>query len=99
MTQHTPDLHLIISHPEPGEWHGRLDVIEALEAAGWIADEDMPLSIVRHQSGAVYAVVNESDDSGLDCSNGAVVEFPGGTPTVVVVAACLAAAAASGGGR
>lgn len=87
------DLHLIISPPPPGEWHGRQDVLEALEAAGWIGDEDMPLSIVRHPSGAVWAVWNESDDSGLDCPNGSVIEFPGGTPTVVVVAACLAAAA------
>lgn len=89
------DLHLIISPPEPGEWHGRLDVVEALEAAGWTADEAMPLSIVRHPSGAVYAVTSESDDSGLDCPNGTVIEFPGSTPTVVIVAACLAAAAVS----
>jgi len=86
-----PDLHLIISHPEPGDWHGRLDVLEALEAAGWVGDAEMPLSILRHPSGAVWAVVNESDDSGLNCPNGAVIEFPGDTPTVVVVAACLAA--------
>ncbi|MFE9736158.1 hypothetical protein ACFYO9_37530 [Streptomyces sp. NPDC005863] len=87
------DLHLIISPPEPGEWHGRLDVVEALEAAGWTGDTDMPLSILRHDSGATWAVWNESDDSGLDCPNGSVIEFPGTTPTVVIVAACLAAAA------
>lgn len=87
------DLHLIISQPEPGEWYGRLDVVEALEAAGWTGDADMPLSILRHPSGAAWAVTNESDDSGLDCPNGAVVEFPSDTPTVVVVAACLAATA------
>lgn len=87
------DLHLIIGKPEPGDWHGRLDVLEALEAAGWTADEGMPLSIVRHSSGAVWAVTSESDDSGLDCPNGAVIEFPGDVPTVVIVAACLAAAA------
>lgn len=53
----------------------------------------MPLSILRHPSGAVWAVVNESEDSGLDCPNGANVDFPGDTPTVVILAACLAAAA------
>lgn len=85
------DLHLTISRPEPGAWHGRLDVGEALEAAGWTTD---PTSgALRHSSGAVWAVVNDSDDSGLDCPNGAVIEFPGSTPTVVIVAACLAAAA------
>ena len=96
MTNRTTDprrLHLVIDHPGPGEWHGRQDVLEALEAAGWTGDEDMPLSIVRHPSGAVWAVANECDDSGLDCPNGSVIEFPGSTPTVVIVAACLAAAA------
>jgi hypothetical protein len=89
-------LHLVIEKPEPGEWHGRLDVLEALEDAGWIGDTDMPLSILRHPSGAVWSVWNESDDSGLDCPNGTVIEFPGSTPTVVIVAACLAAAAELG---
>jgi hypothetical protein len=88
-----PRLHLIIDQPAPGDWHGRLDVLEALEAAGWTADEDMPLSVVRHPSGAVWALLNDSDDSGLECPNGTVIEFPGSTPTVVIVAACLAAAA------
>ncbi|MFF7411595.1 hypothetical protein [Streptomyces lydicus] len=87
------DLHLIISRPEPGEWLGRLDVVEALEAAGWAGDDDMPLNILRHPSGAVWAVVGDTDDSGLDCPNGAVIEFPSDTPAVVIVAACLAAAA------
>jgi hypothetical protein len=87
------DLHLIITPPAPGEWHGRLDVVEALEAEGWIGDPDMPLSILRHPSGAVWGVVNAADDSGLDCPNGAVIEFPGDTPAVVIIAACLAAAA------
>ncbi|WP_327160503.1 hypothetical protein [Streptomyces zaomyceticus] len=90
-----PDLHLVIPQPETkGEWLGRLDVLEALEAAGWTGDDDMPLSIVRHPSGAVWAVSNEVGDSGLDCPNGAVIEFPSDAPTVVIVAACLAAAAA-----
>ncbi|GFE20108.1 hypothetical protein [Streptomyces nigrescens] len=87
------DLRLIISRPEPGEWLGRLDVVEALEAAGWTGDDDLPLSILRHPSGAVWAVIEETGDSGLDCPNGAVIEFPSDTPTVVIIAACLAAAA------
>lgn len=86
-------LTLVIDPPEPGDWHGRLDVVEALEAAGWAGDDDMPLSILRHPSGAVWAVVDNGGDSGLDCPNGAVIEFPSDTPTVVIVAACLAAAA------
>lgn len=86
-----PDLHLIISQPEPGEWYGRLDVTEALEAAGWKSDETR--TVLRHPSGALWALTNESDDSGLGCPNGSVIEFPGSTPTVVIVAACLAAAA------
>ncbi|MFG2532808.1 hypothetical protein [Streptomyces sp. NPDC048516] len=85
-------LHLVISKPEPGEWLDRLDVVEALETAGWTGDADMPLSILRHPSGAVWALANGSGDSGLDCPNGAVIEFPSDTPTIVVVAACLAAA-------
>ncbi|MGO1791703.1 MAG: hypothetical protein ACTHZ5_15950 [Micrococcaceae bacterium] len=85
------DLHLTVSLPEPGDWHGRLDVVEALETAGWTGDSEAPLSILRHPSGAVWAVANECDDSGLDCPNGAVVDLPSDTPTVVVLAACLAA--------
>jgi hypothetical protein len=87
-------LHLVIDRPEPGEWYGRLDVVEALEAAGWIGDDDMPLSILRHPSGAVWSVTNECDDSGLDCPSGAVTDFPAATPAVVIIAACLAAASA-----
>lgn len=83
-------LHLIISHPEPGDWYGRLDVTEALEAAGWEGDET---GTVLKKNGATWALLNESDDSGLDCPNGSVIEFSGSTPTVVIVAACLAAAA------
>lgn len=86
-------LRLIIEKPEPGEWLDRLDVVEALEAAGWTGDAEMPLSILRHPSGAVWALTNDSGDSGLDCPNGAVIAFPSDTPTVVIVAACLAAAA------
>jgi hypothetical protein len=85
-----PHLHLVIERPEPGEWCGRLDVGEALEAAGW--NTDPASGVLRHPSGALWGVLNDSDASGLDCPNGAVIEFPRDTPAVVVVAACLAAA-------
>ncbi|WDN55994.1 hypothetical protein [Streptomyces clavuligerus] len=86
------DLHLVVPQPAPGEWYGRQDVLEALEAAGWTAaDPEYPLSILRHPSGAVWAVTNECDDSSLDCPNGAVIAFPSDTPSVVITAACLAA--------
>lgn len=85
-------LHLVIARPEPGEWYGRLDVTEALEAAGWECDETR--TVLRHPSGALWALTNDADDSGLDCPNGTVIEFPASTPTVVIVAACLAAASA-----
>ena len=85
-------LHLVIDRPEPGEWYGRLDVTEALEAAGWVSDETR--TVLRHPSGALWALTNDADDSGLECPNGTVIEFPSGTPTVVIVAACLAAASA-----
>ena len=88
-----PDLHLIISPTVPGEWFGRMDVTEALEAAGWESDETRT---VLRRNGATWALLNESDDSGLECPNGAEIEFPGDAPTVVVVAACLAAAAETG---
>ncbi|MFG2359347.1 hypothetical protein [Streptomyces sp. NPDC048521] len=84
-----PDLHLIITEPEPGEWWGRLDVTEALEAAGWTGDESRT---VLRKNGALWALTNETGESGLDCPNGAVIEFPSNTPTVVIIAACLAAA-------
>ncbi|MEV8335655.1 hypothetical protein [Streptomyces niveus] len=82
---------LVVDQPGPGDWHGRLDVLEALEAKGWTADPEYPLSILRHSSGAVWAVANESGDSGLTCPNGANPDFPSDTPSVVVIAACLAA--------
>lgn len=85
------DLHLIISPPDLDNDPSRLDVIEALEAAGWQEDPEFPLQIVRHPSGAVYAVTNESGDSGLQCPNGANPDFPSDTPSIVVIAACLAA--------
>ncbi|WP_264932196.1 hypothetical protein [Streptomyces sp. A012304] len=84
-------LRLVINRPEPGAWHGRLDVLEALEDAGWTADPGYPLSILRHPSGAVWAVTNEGGDSGLTCPNGSNPDFPSDTPSIVVIAACLAA--------
>lgn len=85
-----PNLHLVIDTPEPGDWHGRLDVAEALEAAGWTGGDDGQL---LGKDGAFWGVTNEADDSSLTCPNDAVIDFPSDTPTVVVVAACLAAAA------
>ncbi|MEV0220834.1 hypothetical protein [Streptomyces sp. NPDC050704] len=82
------DLHLIISRPAPGHWHARLDVAEALEAAGWTGDAPTLLG----KDGAFWGVTSVDDDSKLTCPNDTVIEFPAGTPTVVVVAACLAAA-------
>ena len=84
-------LHLTIDYPSPGEWYGRLDITEALEAAGWESDETR--TVLRHPSGALWALTNDSDDSGLGCPDGTVIEFPGSTPTVVILAACLAATA------
>jgi hypothetical protein len=85
-----PRLHLVIDHPDPGDWWGRLDVAEALEAAGWTGDDDGHL---LGKNGAFWGVTNEHDDSSLTCPDDTVIEFPRSTPTVVVVAACLAAAA------
>jgi len=82
---------IAFDRPEPG-WLDRVDVVEALEAAGWTADPEYPLSMVR-RDGAVFAVTNECNDSGLTCPNGAVVDFPSDTPSVVIIAACLAAVA------
>lgn len=90
------DLHLTIPLSEPGEWLDRLDVVEALEAAGWVGADDMPLNILQHPSGAAWSVVGGTGDSGLHCPNGANVDFPADTPAAVVIAACLAAAAATG---
>ncbi|MFF7795637.1 hypothetical protein [Streptomyces sp. NPDC007991] len=85
-----PHLHLVIDTPDPGDWHGRLDVSEALEAAGWTGDDDGQL---LGMNGAFWGVTNQADDSSLTCPNDTVIDFPSDTPTIVVVAACLAAAA------
>lgn len=70
----------------------RLDVVEALEAAGWIGDDDYPLSILR-KNGATYGVVGSNGHSSLTGPSGWTANFPSDMPTAVIVAACLAAAA------
>jgi hypothetical protein len=71
-------------------WYERLDISEALEAAGWEADADYPLEIVR-KGDAVFTITNESGDSGLSVGSWGV-DFPSDVPVLVIVAACLAAA-------
>ncbi|WTW96581.1 hypothetical protein OG216_25870 [Streptomycetaceae bacterium NBC_01309] len=73
-------------------WDPRLDIVEALEAAGWTGIEDRPLEVLQHPSGAVWGVINDCGDSGLDCPGAGGVDFPSCVPAAVVVAACLAAA-------
>ncbi|MFJ4637540.1 MazG-like family protein [Streptomyces hygroscopicus] len=70
-------------------WYERLDISEALEAAGWTADPDNPLEILR-KGDAVWAISNDCGDSQLDAAGGSVV-FPSDVPAAVVIAACLAA--------
>lgn len=67
----------------------RLDVVEALEAAGWIGDASNPLGLLR-KNGATFGV--HGGDSGLDGPGGWTVQFPADMPAAVIVAACLAAA-------
>ena len=69
----------------------RLDVVEALEAAGWSGDDDNPLGLLR-KNGATYAVHSFCGDSSLSGATGWTADFPSDTPTAVIVAACLAAA-------
>jgi hypothetical protein len=71
-------------------WYERLDITEALEAAGWEADEDYPLEILR-KNGVCFAITNDSGDSGLS-ADGWAADFPSDVPVIVIVAACLAAA-------
>jgi hypothetical protein len=66
-----------------------LMVTEALEAAGWVGDEDNPLEILR-KDGACWAMSNECGDSAVS-KDGWGVGFPSDTPVLVVIAACLAA--------
>lgn len=69
----------------------RLDISEALESAGWTADDDNPLDILR-KNGCTFAILNSCGDTGVSHENGWTAEFPSDAPAVVVVAACLAAA-------
>lgn len=72
-------------------WNSRIDVTEALERAGWAGDPDDPFGILRHPSGAVWAVTNDGGDCGVDTPGGGVIEIPGDVPDPVVIAAALAA--------
>ncbi|MFE9319118.1 hypothetical protein ACFYNV_29150 [Streptomyces albidoflavus] len=72
-------------------WNSRLDVAEALEAAGWTGAPDRLLEILHHPNGAVWAVHTDHGDCGLDTPGGGATTFPGDVPDTVVIAACLAA--------
>ena len=72
-------------------WRFRLDVADALSAAGWTGDALDPLGLLRHPSGAVWAVVNDAGGCGLDVPGSGTVRFPGSIPSPIVIAACLAA--------
>ncbi|MDX2922890.1 hypothetical protein [Streptomyces sp. NE06-03C] len=76
-------------------WNSRQEIAEALEAAGWKGDPGDELGVLRHSTGAVWAVLNDSGDCGVDCPNGAVIEFPSATPDAVVIATALAASGQS----
>jgi hypothetical protein len=72
------------------EWTTRLDVTEALEAAGWTGDERNPLDVLC-KGAAVWGVTNDCGDSMLGADTWSV-EFPSDVPAIVIVSACLAAA-------
>ncbi|KUN37742.1 hypothetical protein AQJ30_15780 [Streptomyces longwoodensis] len=73
-------------------WNPRLDVVEALEEAGWTGDPDNPLGLLRC-NGAVWGVHSDEGASSLtEPAAGETIEFPSGTPSELIVAACLAAA-------
>ncbi|MFF7631428.1 hypothetical protein [Streptomyces cyaneofuscatus] len=71
-------------------WDTRLDITEALEAAGWEPDEDNPLELLR-KNGATWALINDACDSQLTGPGGWNIEFPSDVPNVLIIAACLAA--------
>ncbi|MGW6391143.1 hypothetical protein ACWFR1_11700 [Streptomyces sp. NPDC055103] len=74
-------------------WNERIGVAEALDAAGWTGDTLDPRGLLKHPTGAVWAVVTETGGCALDLPNeGATVAFPSKIPDTVVIAACLAAA-------
>jgi hypothetical protein len=73
-------------------WNPRLDVVEALEAAGWTGDTDNPLGLLRH-NGAVWGTTSDAGDSSLtEPTAGQTIGFPSNTPDELIVATCLAAA-------
>jgi hypothetical protein len=74
-------------------WDPRLDVVEALESAGWTGDTDNPLGLLRCGD-AVWGVTECGDSSLTEPVGGQNVAFPSGTAPAVVVAACLAATGA-----
>jgi len=74
------------------DWNPRLDLVEAMEGAGWIGDADLPLSILR-KDGATLGVTGEGDVS-LTGPGGWTATFPTDAPNVVIVAAALAACTA-----
>jgi hypothetical protein len=76
-------------------WNCRQEIAEALEAAGWKGDPGNELGVLRHPSGAVWAVLNNSGDCGVDCPNGAVIDLPSGTEDAVIIATALAASGQS----
>ncbi|MGW7100457.1 hypothetical protein [Streptomyces sp. NPDC054838] len=78
--------------PQVDEWKTRLNVTEALEAAGWTGDDANPLELLRSGNGATWALHNDACDSSLTGPGRWTVEFPSDTPDAVIVAACLAAA-------
>ncbi|QKW04962.1 hypothetical protein HUT18_11855 [Streptomyces sp. NA04227] len=72
-------------------WNSRLAVVEALERAGWTGDTERPLEILRHPTGAVWAVANDLGDCGVTTPGGGSVDLPGDVADLVVIAAALAA--------
>lgn len=73
-------------------WKTRLDVVEALETAGWTGDVGMPLGRLRYcPSAVVWTVRSEAGACRLDTPCGGA-EFSVGIPDSVVIAACLDAA-------
>jgi hypothetical protein len=73
-------------------WNSRIGIAEALDAAGWTGDTLDPRSLLKHPSGATWAVVTDAGGCALDLAPlGVTVPFPSKTPDAVVIAACLAA--------
>jgi hypothetical protein len=73
-------------------WNPRLDVVEQLEAAGWVGDEENPLGLLRC-NGAVWGVTSDFGDSSLtEPAAGQTIEFSSRTPDELIVVNCLAAA-------